>query len=186
MTIETGSGLRRVRLYCTQGHANLAEVEMGKADFSVSSLPALLPVKEALDCPVQIGEEEYRISCVSVGNPHCVVLCENVDALDLAHLGPKFEHAEIFPDRVNTEFIRVVDSTMIKMRVWERGNGETAACGTGACAAAAAAVRLGLCPAERDITVKVPGGDLIVRCSFDGGVTLTGETHLVYEGVVEY
>lgn len=98
-------------------------------------------------------------------------------------LGPQFEHAPLFPERINTEFVRVVNRNMLKMRVYERGNGETPACGTGACAAVAAAVRLGLCAADEDVTVKVRGGDLVVRVSAEG-ITLTGETGLVFEGVV--
>ena len=99
-----------------------------------------------IDRPVTIAGGEYRITCLSMGNPHCVVFVDRVDEVDVAHLGPQFEHADIFPARTNTEFIRVVNRTTIKMRVWERGNGETRACGTGACAAVVAAVENGLCP----------------------------------------
>ena len=108
-----------------------------------------------------------------------------IDGLDLAAIGPRFEYAAEFPERVNTEFVRVVNRTTLRMRVWERGSGETWACGTGACAAVAAAVENGLCDKGADITVKLVGGDLTVNCS-DRGVTLTGSTTLVFEGEFEY
>ena len=119
------------------------------------------------------------------GNPHCVVFVDNVDRIDIESVGPQFETAPIFPERVNTEFVRVVNSKTLKMRVWERGNGETQACGTGACAAVIAAVENGYCNKDEDITVKVKGGDLIVNYS-DTGVTLTGDCNLVYKGEIEY
>jgi len=121
---------------------------------------------------------------VSLGNPHCVVPCQRVDGVNVAKVGPLFEHAEIFPKRINTEFIRIVNPNTIKMRVWERGSGETMACGSGACAAVAAAIALGECAMGTDVTVKAAGGDLIVNCTVDD-VTLTGETRLVYEDVME-
>ena len=122
---------------------------------------------------------------MDVGNPHCVVFCDRVDRVKVKEIGPKFEHAEYFPDRVNTEFVRVVNPTTIKMRVWERGSGETMACGTGACAAVVAAVANGLCAKDTDITVKVRGGDLIVNYT-DERITLTGDVKLVYTGETEY
>ena len=122
---------------------------------------------------------------MDMGNPHCVVFRDRVDAVDIERLGPLFENAEYFPERINTEFIRVVNRRTIKMRVWERGSGETMACGTGACAAAVAAVELGLCDRDRDISVRCKGGELIVRYS-EEGVTLTGDTRLVYTGEIEY
>ena len=126
-----------------------------------------------------------HITCVDMGNPHCVVFCPRVDGVDVARIGPQFEHAPYFPERINTEFIRVVNPSTIKMRVWERGSGETLACGTGACAAVVAAVANGLCEKGRDITVRVQGGDLVVHYT-DEAVTLTGDAKLVYTGVVEY
>ena len=135
--------------------------------------------------PAEIGGKEYNITCCAVGNPHCVVFVDNVDKINIESVGPQFETAPIFPERVNTEFVRVVNSKTLKMRVWERGNGETQACGTGACAAVIAAVENGYCSKDEDITVKVKGGDLIVNYS-DNGVTLTGDCNLVYKGEIEY
>ena len=125
------------------------------------------------------------MTCVSMGNPHCVVFCERLDILDIDTLGPLFENAPIFPERVNTEFVRFVNATTLKIRVFERGNGETFACGTGACAAVAAAVKNGFCKKGEDITVKVKGGELIVHYT-DETVYLTGSAHLVFEGSFEY
>ena len=135
--------------------------------------------------PTFIGGQQYNITCVDMGNPHCVVFSPLVDAVDVEKIGPQFEHAPYFPERINTEFIRVVNPSTIKMRVWERGSGETMACGSGACAAVVAAVANGLCEKGRDITVRAKGGDMIV-CYTDEKVTLTGDAKLVYIGETEY
>jgi carbamoyl-phosphate synthase large subunit len=158
---------------------------MGKAELACSKVPVNLNIDKAINHPVKIAKTDYNITCVSVGNPHCVVFVDNVDKVDVDTVGPKFENADIFPERVNTEFVRVVNSNTIKMRVWERGNGETPACGTGACAAVVAAVENGYCPKGEDITVKVRTGDLIVNYT-DNGITLSGDANLVYKGEIEY
>ena len=183
VTIETEKGIKSVELYILGGKATSATVDMGKASLDASELN--LGVDTAIAHPITVDGKDYEITCVDMGNPHCVVFCDRVDRVDVADIGPKFEHAEYFPDRVNTEFIRVVNPTTIKMRVWERGSGETMACGTGACAAVVAAVENGLCAKNTDITVKVRGGDLLVNYS-DEGVTLTGDVKLVYTGETEY
>ena len=120
-----------------------------------------------------------------MGNPHCVLFGGDPMELDLETVGPRFEKDPIFPQGVNTEFIEVIDSHTLKMRVWERGSGETMACGTGACAAAAAAIANGFCQKDTDITVRVKGGELVVHYT-DEGVTLTGDAKLVYTGEIEY
>ena len=185
VTVETGSGLRAVTLYTTNGKVTSASVDMGKAALDASGLKFPIAEPQVVDYPVRIAGRPYRITCVDMGNPHCVVFCDRVDAVDIDFIGPRFEHAPYFPERVNTEFIRVVNPSTIKMRVWERGSGETMACGTGACAAVVAAVANGLCEKGRDITVRVKGGELIVHYT-DGGVTLTGDAKLVYTGEIEY
>ena len=156
---------------------------MGKASLSPASLPALTDADRLVNAPLTVGGTEYRITCVSVGNPHCVVFCDRVDGIDIQTVGPQFEHHPLFPERVNTEFVRVVNRNMLKMRVWERGNGETLACGTGACAAVVAAVENGYCDKGTDVVVKLRGGDLTVNYS-DEGITLTGDTKLVYNGTM--
>ncbi|WP_295750880.1 carbamoyl-phosphate synthase large subunit [uncultured Oscillibacter sp.] len=185
VTVETGSGLRTVTLYTTNGKVTSASVDMGKAALDTAALKFTIAEKQVVDYPVRIAGRPYNITCVDMGNPHCVVFCDRVDAVDIDFIGPRFEHAPYFPERINTEFIRVVNPSTIKMRVWERGSGETMACGTGACAAVVAAVANGLCEKGRDITVRVKGGELIVHYT-DEGVTLTGDAKLVYTGEIKY
>lgn len=182
--VETESGVRELKLYTRNNRVTLVSVDMGKPDLTAASLPTTLKEEKLIDYPVNIGGKDYRITCASIGNPHCVVFCDRVDGVDIKTVGPMFENADIFPERINTEFIRVVNKNMIKMRVWERGNGETLACGTGACAAVIAAVENGLCNKGEDITVKLRGGDLIVNYR-DDGVILTGDTKLVFDGAIE-
>jgi carbamoyl-phosphate synthase large subunit len=185
MTIETDSGIKILTLYTSNDEVTTVTVDMGRASFAPEDLPCTIEAERIVDYPVEIGGEMQRITCVSVGNPHCVLFVDRVDDVDVDKVGPVFENAPIFPERINTEFVRVVNRSTVKMRVYERGNGETMACGTGACAAAIAAVEAGLCNKGEDITVKVRGGDLIVNYS-DFGVTLTGDAKLVYRGVLDY
>ncbi|MCI8329249.1 MAG: carbamoyl-phosphate synthase large subunit [Oscillibacter sp.] len=185
LTVETVSGVKTVKLYTANGNVTSASVDMGHAVLDTSALKFTIAQREVIDYPVRIAGRPYRITCVDMGNPHCVVFCDRVDDVDIDFIGPRFEHAPYFPERVNTEFIRVVNPSTIKMRVWERGSGETMACGTGACAAVVAAVANGLCEKGRDITVRVKGGELIVHYT-DEGVTLTGDAKLVYTGEIEY
>ena len=126
----------------------------------------------------------YNVTCVSMGNPHAVIFTDLVDALDLEKIGPDFETHEIFPERVNTEFIKVIDEHTLKMRVWERGSGETLACGTGACAAAVAACLNGYCKKGEDIKVILRGGELIIRYT-DEAVYMTGNCEKVFTGSIE-
>ena len=184
VTIETASGIKSVELYVMNGKVSSVCADMGKAELD-NAVTSTIGIDRFVDYPVILGGEDYRITCVSMGNPHCVVFCPRVDNIDIEKIGPRFEKASIFAHRVNTEFVRVVNETTLKMRVWERGNGETLACGTGACAAVVAAVENGYCKKNTDITVKVKGGDLIVNYT-DEGVFLTGTTKLVFEGTVEY
>lgn len=185
MTIETAGGIKSLLIYTRNGKANTVSVGMGKADLDALSLPTTLPGATIINRPVEIAGGTYNITCASVGNPHCVVFCEDPSVLDLETLGPQFEHAKYFPDRINTEFVRIVNENTLRMRVYERGNGETVACGTGACAAVIAATENGFVEKGKDITVKLIGGDLVVNYT-DHEVILTGDAVLVYEGVVEY
>ena len=185
ISIETGSGVYRMKLYLRDGKVSSVSVNMGKADFCVNSIPADVNADKLINYPLGIGGKDYNVTCLSVGNPHCVIFPEGIDGLDLQKIGPKFEYAEIFPERINTEFVRVVNRNNLRVRVWERGSGETLACGTGACAAVAAAVENGWCDKGEDVTVKLLGGDLIVNYT-DEAITLTGSAVLVYEGEFEY
>ena len=185
MTIETASGVKTVRVFTREGKVSSATVDIGKAELKPERIPVLMSGENVINRPYTVLDKEYNITCVSTGNPHCVVFVDNVDKIDIETVGRAFENAEIFPERVNTEFVRVVNSNTIKMRVWERGNGETLACGTGAVAAVVAAVENGYCKKGENITVKLRGGDLIVNYT-DEKITLTGNTNLVYKGEIEY
>ena len=185
MTIETASGVHRVRVYLRDGKVSSVTADMGPASLKAADIPVLADSETVVSQPTLIDGQDWRITCVSMGNPHCVVFMDGIDGLDVAAVGPAFEYAPIFPERVNTEFVRVVNRTCLRMRVWERGNGETLACGTGACAAVVAAIENGYCAPDTDVLVKVKGGDLTVRCTPER-VTLTGEAVLVYEGEFEY
>ena len=185
ITVETASGIRELQLFTRNGKVNSVTVNMGKAELKPEQIPVLLEGDKIIGRQAKIAGDKYDITCVSVGNPHCVVFVDNVDKVPLEKIGPQFENAELFPERVNTEFVRIVNSRTIKMRVWERGNGETEACGTGACAAVIAAVENGYCSKGEDITVKLRGGDLIVNYT-DDAVYLTGDCNLVFTGQIEY
>ena len=139
-----------------------------------------------INAPVTINGESYRITAVSMGNPHQVIFCDEPESLELEKIGPDFENFELFPERVNTEFVRVESRDCIYMRVWERGSGETYACGTGACAAAVAGVLCGKCDAGRPIRVRLVGGELTVTVMENRTVLMTGPATKVYEGVYEY
>ena len=184
MDIETLAGIKHIKLYQQGGVVNSARVDMGPASLRPVDVPVRLPGERIVDHPYTVGGREYRITCVSMGNPHCVVFVEDVDLLDLKEIGPLFETDPIFPERVNTEFVQVVNPHTVKMRVWERGSGETWACGTGACAAAVAAVENNLCQRGEDITVRLKGGDLVITYT-PGTVFLTGNTAKIFDGVIE-
>jgi carbamoyl-phosphate synthase large subunit len=143
-----------------------------------------LPGEDVIAREIEIGGRPYPITCVSMGNPHAVVFCQDVEHLKLSEIGPLFEHSPLFPNRVNAEFVEVVDAGRLKMRVWERGSGETQACGTGACAAAVAAVLNGYCEKDTDIHVRLLGGGLTIRYT-DEAVYMTGPCVKIFEGAVE-
>ena len=190
ITVETLSGIKTLWPIYNDRKVCAMKVDMGRAELT----PALIPVDASklpdpnadriVNAPYTVDGVEYHVTCVSMGNPHCVVFKNDVETMDIEKIGPAFETSELFPERVNTEFIRVLDDHTLKMRVWERGSGETWACGTGACAAAVAAVENGYCKKDTDITVKLIGGDLVIRYT-DDTVYMTGNAVTVYEGVVE-
>ncbi|MGI6742318.1 MAG: carbamoyl-phosphate synthase large subunit [Eubacteriales bacterium] len=184
MRIETLSGVLSLKLSTMHGLVSHVNVNMGKVILEPERIPVKLTGDSIVDRAVVIGEKTWNITCVSVGNPHCVVFCEGIDKLDLEKIGPLFEHNPIFPERVNTEFIEVIDEHTLKMRVWERGSGETMACGTGACASAVAAVLNKHCPKGEDINVILRGGVLVINYSGEN-VFMTGPCVKVYEGEVE-
>ncbi len=186
ISIETPVGVKKVALEVKQGVVQSACVDMGKVILNPENIPVTLPGEKVVAFPIHVGYRPYRITCVSIGNPHCVVFFgadESLENLDVSTIGPMFESHELFPERVNTEFVKVLNENTLKMRVWERGNGETMACGTGACAAAVAACLCGYCKKNTDITVKLKGGDLIVRYT-DEGVFLSGNAEITFTGEI--
>jgi carbamoyl-phosphate synthase large subunit len=144
----------------------------------------MLDGRKVVGRPVNIAGDEYAVTCLSLGNPYCVVFHDDVHTLDLSEIGPMFENDSLFPERVNTMFVMVLDEQTLLARVWERGSGETQACGTGACAAAVAAVENGYCMRDTDITVKLLGGDLMIRYSGEN-VFMTGNATKCFDGTIE-
>ncbi|MBR5767064.1 MAG: carbamoyl-phosphate synthase large subunit, partial [Clostridia bacterium] len=185
VTVETASGVRKLHMIIRNSAVTYVSVEMGAPVLSPASIPCTLGGDSVVARPYTVNGTEYEITCLSVGNPHCVVFCDRTDAIDVRRVGPYFENADIFPERVNTEFVHVVNRNTLKMRAYERGNGETAACGTGACAAAYAAILNGFCRFGTDIVVKTRGGDLTVNCRPDG-IILSGNAETVFRGFFEY
>jgi len=184
MTIETLSGIKELTLFTKNGLVSSVRVNMGKAVLEPRQIPVLLQGESVINKPVTIEDKEYYITCVSMGNPHCVIFCRAVDEINPSKLGPVIEHCELFPDRVNVEFVEIMGRNHLKMRVWERGNGETLACGTGACAGAVAAMLCGFADKDSDIKVRLLGGELIIRYT-DDAVYMTGECKKVFDGIVE-
>lgn len=183
--IETLSGIKTLKLAIANGSVEQVTVEMGKASFEPSDIP-ISQDGEALKQELAVANQKWEITAVSMGNPHCVIVTDNIDSLDLAKIGPQFENHPLFPERVNTEFIEKVSDTHLKMRVWERGSGETYACGTGACATVAACVKNGICEPNTPVQVELIGGTLTIECSDEYDIKMTGPAKKVYEGVFEY
>lgn len=183
LRIETDSGIKTLSLARRGGQVVEVTVDMGAPILDGPRIPVAAEGR-VIDAPLEVAGASHRVTCVSMGNPHCVVFRDDVDELDLERLGPPFEHHPFFPDRVNTEFIRVDSPSLLRMRVWERGSGETAACGTGACAALVAAVLTGR--AERRATLRLNGGDLAIEWrAGDDHVLMTGGAEEVFHGTIE-
>lgn len=184
VTIDTLSGVKTLELTVGNGKVKTARVDMGAAILDPADIPAVYDGDRMIDAPLTVNGKEWKVTAVSMGNPHCVTFVDDVDGLELEKIGPDFENHSAFPDRVNTEFVKVIDDHTLKMRVWERGSGETWACGTGACATAVAAVENGYCKKGDDITVRLRGGDLVINYT-DDTVIMTGPATTVFEGEVE-
>ncbi len=183
VTLETRSGIKTLALTVEDDRVTSVAVDMGAPILEPSKIPVKLPGDRAVNLRHMLAGKMQTFTCVSMGNPHCIIFTENVDALDLEKIGPAHERDPLFPERVNTEFVEVLDDHTLKMRVWERGSGETLACGTGACATAVAAVLCGRCKMDTDITLKLRGGDLVIRYTGDT-VVMTGPATIVFEGEV--
>lgn len=182
ISVETLGGIKYLSLNVEDGKVRSVRVDMGSPVLRPEDIPVRCEGERAVDVPVTVDGTEYRMTCVSMGNPHAVVFVDDVKRFPLETVGPKFENHEVFPNRVNTEFVRVIDRKTAEMRVWERGSGETLACGTGACAVAVACALNGL--GEDEMTVKLLGGDLLIQWDRENDkVYMTGPAETVFDGV---
>ncbi len=194
MKIDTLSGIKNVIL--SEGYGNIKEtkykeknfsilsVDMGKPDFTPDKIPVDIKGDRIIDREVEINGKKYKINCVSMGNPHCVIFCKDIFKTDVEGIGKEIENSKLFPEGVNVEFVHIDGNSSISMRVWERGSGETFACGTGACASVVLAVENGFFGKNQDITVKLRGGELIIKYE-DDKVFMTGPAEEVFKGEVE-
>ena len=182
LTVETKSGVKRLELTVEGGKVASVKVNMGKVVLKPSQIPVAADGEQFVARKLTVAGKEYEVTCVSVGNPHCVVFMEGIDELELEKIGPLFEHHELFPERINTEFVEVIDSHTIRMRVWERGSGETISCGTGTCAATVASVLNGHCPRGEEIEVRIRGGVLYDTYRESGVVLMRGPATEVFPG----
>ncbi len=180
MNVETDAGIRPVELAVEDGLVPRASVDMGPPSLDPRSLPSTIRADRIVEHPISVGGRSFQTTCVSMGNPHAVVFVEDLDGMDLGTIGPAFERAAEFPERINVHFVRVDDPRHVTMRTWERGSGPTQACGSGACAVCVAAALTGR--TERHITAALPGGDLDIRWADDDHVHLTGPAEEVFSG----
>ena len=186
ISLETLSGIKYINIYKTDGKFTSAQVNMGSPMLKSRDIPALIESDTVISHPLEVGGKVYSVTCLSMGNPHCVVFSENIDSVNIQKIGAEFENHPAFPDRINTEFVQPISASRIKMRVWERGAGETLSCGTGACAAAVACILNGYCKRNTDIKISLRGGELSVKWSADGNVYLTGSAQTVFTGEIAY
>lgn len=185
ITLETNSGIKKILFCVDNGKVKKVSVDMGKAILKPREIPIDADGENFISVPYEIGGKEWKITAVSMGNPHAIVYLDDVKSLDLDKIGPLFENDKLFPDRVNTEFIKVLGRNNLEMRVWERGSGETLACGTGACAASVSSVLNGFCDYDTPISIHLLGGDLSIVYKKDGTVIMTGPAEFVFDGEID-
>lgn len=184
ISVETLGGIKYLDLTVENGKVKSVKVDMGSPELNPTQIPIVAEGDSVIDAPIIVDGAEYRMTGVSMGNPHTVVYIDDVQGLEIEKIGPKFEKHERFPDRINTEFARVIDRKTVEMRVWERGSGETLACGTGACAVAVASILNGL--TDDIVTVKLLGGDLLIEWDREKNkVYMTGPAEVSFEGEIE-
>ncbi|MDO4523939.1 MAG: diaminopimelate epimerase [Bacteroidales bacterium] len=184
VSLETLAGKKILNLHVVDGKVDMVTVDMGEPILRGTDIPTIFDLPTVVSQPIVVSGKKILTTCVSMGNPHSVVYVDDVDSLDLEKIGPSYESHPAFPHRTNTEFVEVISRNEVKMRVWERGAGETMACGTGACAVAVASVLNGF--TDRDVRVKLRGGDLQIKWDDDDNhVYMTGPATTVYEGDVE-
>ncbi|MGI6069433.1 MAG: diaminopimelate epimerase [Blautia sp.] len=187
ITVETKCGIKTLHLAIDNGKVSQVTVNMGSPILEAAQIPILADTKEVLSMPLAIGGKTYAVTGVSMGNPHAVTYLDSLselEQLEIEKIGPLFENHPVFPERTNTEFVKILDRHTAQMRVWERGSGETLACGTGACAVAVASILNGL--TEEEITVKLLGGDLKIRWDRAADtVYMTGPAAVVFDGEIQ-
>ena len=185
ISVETRSGIKLIKMNVENGKVVSARVNMGEPILQADKIPTKFDGESVVRQKLTIDGKEYEITCVSMGNPHCIVYVDDVKSIDLEKTGPKFENNEMFPERINTEFVHVVSDTELDMRVWERGSGETLACGTGSCAVTVASVLCGYCKRNTEIKINLLGGTLTDIWTDGGDVYMTGPAATVCTGEIE-
>ena len=186
ISVDTKSGIKYLSLTVKNGKVNKVEVNMGSPILMANQIPVVADTEQVINQPLEVNGQTYLITAVSMGNPHAIVYMDDLDSLDIGTLGPRFENHIAFPDRINTEFVKVIDRHTLQMRVWERGAGETLACGTGACAVAVASTLNGMVDEDKPVTVKLLGGDLqILWNRQEDLVYMTGPAVTVFEGEID-
>lgn len=184
ISVETLGGIKYLDLTVEDGKVSLVKVDMGKPELEADLIPIISEREQVIDEPIEVDGKEYHMTGVSMGNPHAVIYVDDVKGLDLEKIGPKFENHERFPKRINTEFVHCIDRQTVEMRVWERGSGETLACGTGACAVAVSSILNNL--TDTQVTVKLLGGDLQIEWDREKDrVFMTGPATIVFDGVID-
>lgn len=182
LRIEMASGIKTLNLDVVQGKVESVTVDMGIPILDSKLIPVNLDVEQVINYPLVVNNQEYLITCVSMGNPHCVIFTEGIDYLNLEKIGPLFENNPVFPERINTEFVEIIDDKTMKMRVWERGSGETLACGTGASASVVAAIYNNVFTRDQEIKVILKGGELYITLTSDNHVFMRGSATEVFTG----
>ncbi len=177
---ETLAGNKILNLHLKDDKVQSVTVDMGTPYWTCSDIPVDLASENCFDYPLEIDGKNYHVNCVSVGNPHAIVFVDEVENLDITKIGPQLECHPLFPRKINVEFVQLIDKTKVRMRVWERGSGETEACGTGACATALVCAKLGY--TNRNVEVVLNGGSLYIDWREDDHIFMTGEATLVFEG----
>ena len=184
ISVETLGGIKYLDLTVEDGKVSLVKVDMGKPKLEADLIPIISEREQVIDEPIEVDGKEYHMTGVSMGNPHAVIYVDDVKGLDLEKIGSKFENHERFPKRINTEFVHCIDRQTVEMRVWERGSGETLACGTGACAVAVSSILNNL--TDTQVTVKLLGGDLQIEWNREKDrVFMTGPATVVFDGVID-
>lgn len=184
LSIETLAGIKCLELTVENNQVTLIKVDMGEPELLAKNIPVISNCEQVVHQPIQVNGKIYQMTCVSMGNPHCVVYVDDVEKIEIEKLGPLFENHECFPKRTNTEFVKVIDKKTLQMRVWERGSAETLACGTGACATAVATILNELC--EDEVLIHLLGGDLKIKWDADDQhVYMTGSAEFVFDGEIQ-